>query len=649
LKSRHLVIVIAILSLILVTVPTPALAASQYYVDCAAPSGGDGSQSAPWQNVASVQAHTFAAGDQILFRGGCTFDTGLSGGKLNQFGGLVINASGTSSNHIIVSSYGGTKATLTNSISPGFADIMTVNGAWIDVTDLTLIHGTHYGINISASASNVEVLRCEISDTGVGVDIFGPNVQVLYTYIHDLHLVVNTPQSVNNNDDYGANPIVVQNSHVVIEHNTFINAFGPSFDYQIDGGGVEGYTPLSQLTVTDVLIAYNFSQNSEGFMEFGSDRNGTFANWTVAYNVVVNSGQDFVDFHYGSNDIYSANYANFSFIGNTVYNDRKTYPALMLVLLPGHFIEVFPGNSLPAGVLTMRDNIFVDATAGSGVAGFCCFAHDHNVYSIFSGQVGFTLDATDINANPQFVNPAALNFHLTAKSPGIGKGASAGFASDFDGVLIPGAPDIGAYQFVLAGTPTPSGTPLPTFTPSATFTASPTRTPTVTVTASSTRTATMPPTLTRTATITRSPTATATSTNTATIAPSATKTATATFTLTPTVTRSRTNTATSTPTVTTDTPTRSMTPTAVPLMDPTLTETSQPSITPMPFTSTNTATVIGPVLTSTMPPTNTPRPTVTATPIPVPPPTRNGAAEALIVAVLVGIIGALGFIMWKLR
>ncbi len=47
-------------------------AGSSYYVDCSATSGGNGSQTSPWNSLATVNAHAFTAGDRLLFARGVT-------------------------------------------------------------------------------------------------------------------------------------------------------------------------------------------------------------------------------------------------------------------------------------------------------------------------------------------------------------------------------------------------------------------------------------------------------------------------------------------------------------------------------------------------------------------------------------------------
>ena len=66
-----------------------------YYVDCSVVANGDGSQENPWNNLETVSARTFVAGDQILFQRGTTCT-----------GQLWPKGSGVSGNPITISAYG---------------------------------------------------------------------------------------------------------------------------------------------------------------------------------------------------------------------------------------------------------------------------------------------------------------------------------------------------------------------------------------------------------------------------------------------------------------------------------------------------------------------------------------------------------------
>ena len=95
-KSLLASVAIATTLLASLVVVAPAHAANtSYYVDCSASTNGSGTQSSPWNAVASVNAPTFGAGDNILFKAGTTCS-----------GQLVPKGSGVSGNPVVMSSYG---------------------------------------------------------------------------------------------------------------------------------------------------------------------------------------------------------------------------------------------------------------------------------------------------------------------------------------------------------------------------------------------------------------------------------------------------------------------------------------------------------------------------------------------------------------
>ncbi len=80
-----------------------------------------------------------------------------------------------------------------------------------------------------------------------------------------------------------------------------------------------------------------------------------------------------------------------------------------------------------------------------------------------------SLATNTIAVDPKFVNAPAFDYHLQSTSPAINTGVNVGLTVDYAGTTIPqgSAPDIGAYEFIIGGTPvpTPATTPVPTPTP----------------------------------------------------------------------------------------------------------------------------------------------------------------------------------------
>jgi hypothetical protein len=75
--------------------------AADYYVDCSASTNGNGTFASPWNNLPSVNAKTFAAGDDIYFKVGTTCYLNSDSDRLQ------IKHSGVSSDQVIVGAYYG--------------------------------------------------------------------------------------------------------------------------------------------------------------------------------------------------------------------------------------------------------------------------------------------------------------------------------------------------------------------------------------------------------------------------------------------------------------------------------------------------------------------------------------------------------------
>jgi hypothetical protein len=93
-KLPAVVLLIWIASFAPAVIPGLALNTS-YYVDCSAASNGTGTQASPWNNLATVNATTFGAGDSLLFKRGTTCS-----------GSFVFSSSGTAVAPITIDAYG---------------------------------------------------------------------------------------------------------------------------------------------------------------------------------------------------------------------------------------------------------------------------------------------------------------------------------------------------------------------------------------------------------------------------------------------------------------------------------------------------------------------------------------------------------------
>ena len=93
LSIRRTVVLLPVLAAVLALLSAgPAFAAgTTYYVNCSAATDGNGTSTAPWNNLTTVNSKTFAPGDSLLFARATTCT-----------GSFVFSSSGTSSNRITI-------------------------------------------------------------------------------------------------------------------------------------------------------------------------------------------------------------------------------------------------------------------------------------------------------------------------------------------------------------------------------------------------------------------------------------------------------------------------------------------------------------------------------------------------------------------
>lgn len=136
-------VIIAFLLFIFISANSYAV---NYYVDCNASSGGNGSSSTPWDTVSDFNSATFATSDDVYFKVGCDWQEEMK-----------IHHSGTSSDRAIIGSYYGTN-------TPGVSTFEKpiIRGNMASIADEAVIE-TSAGIpqsqyegliNIGADASN---------------------------------------------------------------------------------------------------------------------------------------------------------------------------------------------------------------------------------------------------------------------------------------------------------------------------------------------------------------------------------------------------------------------------------------------------------------------------------------------------------------
>jgi hypothetical protein len=405
-----------------------------YYVDCSAGQNGDGSRGSPWNNLASMNAHAFAAADVIAIK------TGTSCTNATYPGAINIRHSGSSENPIVYTSYDpgsyaspGTGARPV--ISAGNAgthgssvvNVVNVQGAsYVTVDGLNLRSSKEYGVLMDSTASHLTVKNCEITDVSYGFELDGPNTTIAGNYVHDLNkMIVNTGQG----GDYGAVCIGVQNSNMEIYNNQCIRCRAVSADYGHDGGCLELYESTS-----NVHFHHNWCQETMGMFEVA----GSNVNDVVAYNVGYNIYGDLLG------TIQAGSITNLVVENNTIVGVTGDDPQ--------RNVAIWFATSADGAKATYRNNIITmypgEYCATSGRA----FSHDHNIFwNGHNGSCGdLALGPGDKATDPKFVSSSDM--HLQSSSPAINAGAGSSgsiFSIDYDGQAVPAGAgtDIGAYEY----------------------------------------------------------------------------------------------------------------------------------------------------------------------------------------------------------
>jgi hypothetical protein len=428
------------------------------------------SPATPWKTINKLNSFfaNLKPGDSVLFKTGETFT-----------GNIVGTQSGTQAAPIVISAYGTSKIQpvfeynlLNGSVdSRGRNIIYIANSKYVVIdgirfTDPTIDSLNHsitanvgIAINIDASASYITLKNLNISLIGVGVLLNANNCAIQHCTIQNMRMVVNTPTNINNNDDFGANGIVVGGSSNTISNCYFKDLWAVSYDYGYDGGAIEVYGSL----VNQNSVLYNTAINCNGFMELGSGNGGVASNNLVAYNLLINNGLVFV-LH--TNGVFGLGITNLQLFNNDIVETVQQFTK------PPYLLDC--PTSLPANIINMRNNIFwintnVSVVLSNGplsVPG--PITHLNNIYHLNSGVLGFSINSSEVIVDSQTAifnntasaNPALWDYSLLPKSIAIDFGKTVGLTNDFNGTLLSKGgsfPDAGMLEYISSGSTVTAG------------------------------------------------------------------------------------------------------------------------------------------------------------------------------------------------
>lgn len=351
----------------------PALASAAYYIDCSAPTNGNGTQASPWNNLASVNAPTFVAGDSLLFKRGATCS-----GMLNPKG------SGTATSPITIGDYGSGALPIINGGTNAAAIKLFAQAGW-HIQNIETMGGNTYGIYIGFASSGTyshfritNVVVHDVSGTASGrnnglilIAVTPRKAAVIDDVIVDGATVYNSMQwagirvQCGGNDAPAGNPnpIIIRNStahdtggsgieiyecnHGLIENTTAYNTgkltttspgtpnstwtwacadctVQSNEAYLAASAGFDGGAFDIDWNSTDNIVQYNYGHDTEGycFAVFGAEHNVT-VNSVVRYNLCSKNNQDGSIGGEGAIDLFTWNGGSVD--GVKIYNNTFYY------------------------------------------------------------------------------------------------------------------------------------------------------------------------------------------------------------------------------------------------------------------------------------------------------------------------------------
>lgn len=401
----------------------------------------DGSFENPWKTILQVNQGTMFLnpGDSIFFKCGERFN-----------GTLNVGGSGIAGMPIVYTSYGiGAKPeftnTTTNVIVIRSRQYVIVDGLKIidntmDPNKHSIIAKISYGIVIDASP-NCQIKNCEITLVGIGISVNNGcnNTTISGNRIYNLRMVRNT---VGGDDDYGANAMVIGSSENYIINNRFEDCWANSYDYSYDGGAIEFFGQQ----MNDNKIMNNTAINCAGFIEVGSNTQGSATNNLIAYNKIINNGYSGV-FH--NSATFKVNISNMKYFNNVIVETKVqfAYPKRIFWM----------SDTTGLNIVDFRNNIvWLQTGIGFGInrKQEGAITHTNNLYRISNGgTVGVLLDPTEFITGSVGLftdttgSAANWDFHLASGSIAIDAGIDVGIPYDFEGNQIIGRPDLGVYEF----------------------------------------------------------------------------------------------------------------------------------------------------------------------------------------------------------
>ena len=385
--------------------------AAIYFVATNGSDSNPGTLAQPFRTIGKGTS-SLKSGDTLYLRGG-TYDAIIGGYDV---------PGGSPGQHTVIAGYDGEKPII-RCTNCGIL-VVTLFNSYITLEDFTidLINGESDSTCAYLSANTLFQRMTCLNAGRDGVRVVGENTTIRDSHIKDCGRIQTQPQDTKGAGIHANSDGESNTSNLLIEGNLIEGC-------RAGGIGVHQEGKTRNVTVRNNIIR-NFGTKSTWPQQAGmSSQYGTgitfgHGSYYYAYNnVIYNAGkasggyrnQCFLTWGGG----LGRPHGSFYYIYNNTCHDGDVG------------IEMWDQSNN----VTAKNNIFSSmgqaATLGNG-------ANNTN---------------TNYVTNPNFVNPAAGDFHLKPGSPGIGEGAnlSSTFTTDMDGVARGSSFDIGAYQYAATG------------------------------------------------------------------------------------------------------------------------------------------------------------------------------------------------------
>lgn len=417
--------------------------ARDFYVDSRIGSDElEGTREGPWRSLARLGRAVFQPGDTVFFVSGSEFE-----------GGFEVDQSGTPDAPITFTAAGdGPRPRFTNPRSVVLdGNAIRINAGHIIVDGLLFERcptnpvSTHVhklgAVFLTTNANHCIVRNCEMTQTPIGITVYGEHNLITRNYIHDNNRPIQP--------HWGPMCVVICGSHNEVSYNRFENYSAPSEEYGHDGGAIEMND--RSLPKENIHIHRNLSLRNQGFIEFvgGVEQD----NFRIHHNVCMD-------------------YQQFLGLTGPCTNLRVDHNTVVRILAhdPPDSEDVIFWSYERLGANTnigFRNNIFVyDPARVEPVFSRARFDSMHNLfYRLDHDHIpkqanrwayerkylggGAQMRRGDKICDPRFRDLAGGDFRLKPGSPAIDAGMRLGYKRDFNDRPTPigAASDIGAFEF----------------------------------------------------------------------------------------------------------------------------------------------------------------------------------------------------------